>query len=218
MVNFFKSIKYNILGSAVLCILMGVLLVVYPGTSLTVVCRGVGVIILLTGAGFGVGYLAGRKGTFLAKLELTIGSILMIVGGFIALFPKMILSIVPLVFGILFFYHGIANVKQAWELKGYRDKNWWLPVMVALSTVIIGLVIVKNPFDTLELLMRVIGACLIFDGLSNTMLVGHFAKSIRNYQRLTAEEEEENQEHIEGEVQDVIEGEYKEVESEDNWE
>lgn len=210
MKNLFQSIKFNVLGSAILCVILGILLVVYPETSLTVVCRAVGGIILLTGAGFGFAYAKRTKRTFLAKLELTVGSILAIVGGFILLFPKVILSIVPLVFGLLMFYHGIANVKQSWELRQYKDKGWWIPVAVAASTVGLGILIMKNPFDTLGLLMRVIGACLIFDGLCNTMLVGHFVKSIRHYQKLTAMEGAEIEQQEEEEPE-PIEGEYKEV-------
>lgn len=183
MKKFFKSIKFNILGSAVASIVLGILLVVYSELSLTLLCKGVGFIILLTGVGFILGYLHGTKGGFFVKLELIVGSVLGIVGGFIILFPKEILSIAPMVFGLFMIYHGITNVKQAWELQDYGDKEWWFPVLVSAITIFPGILIMKNPFDTFELLMQVIGACLIFDGLANIMLVGRFIKFIRSHQK-----------------------------------
>ena len=115
--KFLKSIKYNLLSSAVLCILLGIVLLVYPDTSLTIVCRTVGVIVLITGLGFVGSYLRVGKTKWFGKVELVFGSIFAILGGFIVLYPLGIISIVPLVFGILLVYHGIANMKQAFELR-----------------------------------------------------------------------------------------------------
>ena len=209
--NFLKSIKVNILSSAVLCILLGVVLVAYPNTSLTLVCRAVGVIVLVTGLSFVLSYLRVGKTRWYGKIELVFGSIFAILGGFILLYPLGILSIVPLVFGILLIYHGIANVRQAFELHHYKDKGWWLPVLIAATTIVLGVVIMKNPFGTMDLLMRIIGACLIYDGLMNTMLVGRFVKSIRNFRKLEEAEAAENVEDALTDEQEVIEGEYKEL-------
>lgn len=68
MLDFLKSIKVNILGSAALCIILGIVLVVYPNTSLTLVCRAVGVIVLFTGLGLVFGYLKGGKEHWYGKI------------------------------------------------------------------------------------------------------------------------------------------------------
>lgn len=209
--NFLKSIKVNILSSAVLCILLGIVLVAYPSTSLTLVCRAVGAIVLVTGLSFVFSYLRVGKTRWYGKIELVFGSIFAILGGFILLYPLGILSIVPLVFGVLLIYHGIANVRQAFELHLYKDKGWWLPVLIAATTMILGVVIMKNPFGTMDILMRIIGACLIYDGLMNTMLVGRFVKTIRNFRKLEEAEAAKNVEEALPDEQEVIEGEYKEL-------
>lgn len=209
--NFWKSIKVNILSSAILCIILGIVLVAYPNTSLTLVCRAVGVIVLVTGLSFVLSYLRVGKKFWYGKIELVFGSIFAILGGFIVLYPLGILSIVPLVFGILLIYHGIANVRQAFELHQYKDKSWWLPVLIAATTIVLGIVIMRNPFGTIETLMRIIGACLIYDGLMNTMLVGRFVKSIRNFRKLEEAAEAENVEDALPDDTEIIEGEYKEL-------
>ena len=81
----------------------------------------------------------------------------------------------------------------------------------AATTILFGIVIMKNPFGTIEMLMRMIGACLIYDGLMNTMLVGRFVKSIRNFQKLEAAEAAMNSEDVIEDEMEVIEGEYKEL-------
>ena len=209
--NFLKSIKFNLLSSAILCVLLGIVLMVYPNASLTLVCRVVGVIVLITGLGFVGSYLRAGKTRWFGKIELAFGSIFAILGGFIVLYPIGIISIIPFVFGILLVYHGIANMKQAFELHQYKDKGWWFPVLIAASTIGLGVVIMKNPFGTIELLMRLIGVCLLYDGLMNTMLVGRFVKSIRNFRKLEEDEAAVNAEEALTDEAEVVEGEYKEL-------
>lgn len=209
--KFLKSIKYNLLSSAVLCILLGIVLLIYPDTSLTIVCRAVGVIVLITGIGFVGSYLRVGKTRWFGKVELVFGSIFAILGGFIVLYPLGIISIVPLVFGILLVYHGIANMKQAFELRQYKDNGWWLPVLIAASTIALGVVIMRNPFGTIETLMRIIGVCILYDGLMNTMLVGRFVKSIRNFRKIEEAEAAKQAEEALVDEAEIIEGEYKEL-------
>ena len=211
MLNVLKSIKVNILGSATLCIILGIILVVYPNTSMTIVCRAVGVIVLITGLGMVFSYLRSETKGFFAKLGLVFGSILAIVGGFLVLRPLGIISIIPIIFGILFIYHGLANMRQAMELRQYKDKGWWLPVLIAATTILLGLFIINNPFTTIDVIMRIIGACLIYDGLTNTMLVGRFVKSIRNFRKLEAAEAAMNSEDALTDETEIIEGDYKEL-------
>lgn len=208
--NFIRSIKVNLLSSAILCVILGIVLVAYPDTSMTLVCRTVGVIVLITGLGLVFGYLKSGKEHWYGKIELVFGTILVIVGGFLILRPLGLISIIPIIFGILFIYHGLANMRQAMELRQYKDKGWWLPVLIAATTVLLGIFIINYPIRTMDIIMRVIGACLIYDGLANTVLVGRFVRSIRNFRKLEAEETMREKDVIVDEAE-VIEGEYKEL-------
>lgn len=210
MINFIRSIKVNLLSSAILCVILGIVLVAYPDTSMTLVCRTVGVIVLITGLGLVFGYLKSGKEHWYGKIELVFGTILAIVGGFLILRPLGLISIIPIIFGILFIYHGLANMRQAMELRQYKDKGWWLPVLIAATTVLLGIFIINYPIRTMDIIMRVIGACLIYDGLANTVLVGRFVRSIRNFRKLEAEETMREKDVIVDEAE-VIEGEYKEL-------
>ena len=60
-------------------------------------------------------------------------------------------------------------------------------------------------------MLRIIGACLIYDGLMNTMLVGRFVKSIRNFRKLEMAEAAENAADALTDEAEVIEGEFKEL-------
>ena len=205
MLDFLKSIKTNILGSAVLCIILGIVLMVYPDTSLTLVCQVVGVIVLVTGIGFLISHIRGGLLSWFYKLDLILGLLFLILGIYILLNPWGLLSIIPIVFGVLLIYHGISDLGQAMELRKYEADRWWISIIIASITIVLGVVIMSNPFGTIDMLMRITGACLIYDGLSNLLLVGKFSKSIRRFQKY--EEEAEDMFDEDG----AIEGEYKEL-------
>lgn len=205
MKNLFKSIRGSILLTAIASVILGFVVLIYPDTSMTIVCRIVGGIVLLTGVGFVVGCLQNEKKTVLSKIGIFLGVLFLIVGGFILLFPKKIVDIVPVVFGALLIYHGIVNFKQAWELRLYEDQSWWIPALIAASIVLLGILAIKNPFDSLNVLMKVVSVCLIYDGLSSVVLVGRYARTIKKHPRLP---EEGN--HKVGELE-VLEGDYKEL-------
>lgn len=204
MSDFLKSIKTNILGSAVLCIILGVVLVIYPNTSLAIVCRAVGVIVLITGLGFLVSHVRGGIVSWFYKLDLILGAIFVILGGYILLNPLGLLSIIPIVFGVLLIYHGISDLGQALELRKYEANRWWISIIIAIITIALGILVMRNPFDTIEMLMKIIGVCLVYDGLSDLLLVGKFSRSVRKFKKY----EDELEFDSEGET---IEGEYREL-------
>ena len=51
----------------------------------------------------------------------------------------------------------------------------------------------------------------IYDGLANTMLVGRFVKSIRNFRKLEETEAARNVADVIVDESEIIEGEYKEL-------
>lgn len=207
MSEFFKSIKTNILGSAVLCVGLGVILMIYPDTSLSLVCQTVGIIVLVTGVGFLISHIRGGLISWFYRLDLILGLLFLILGGYIFLNPWGLLSMIPIVFGVLLIYHGISDLGQAMELRKYGADRWRISIIFAVISIILGVVIMKNPFGTIDMLMRIIGGCLIYDGLSNLFLVGKFSRSVRRFRQFEDKAETEIFQD-----QDVIEGDYKELE------
>ena len=49
MINYFKNLKANYTVSAVICMVVGLVLIIWPGTSTQVVCMVLGGVLLLYG-------------------------------------------------------------------------------------------------------------------------------------------------------------------------
>ena len=174
-----KKLKTNIVISAMLCILLGIVLVVWPDLSMQVVCTAVGAILLIGGGVRLAVYFSVKDGSVYAQMNLIMGIILAVVGVWILLQPDKVLAIIPIIVGIVIVLHGINNLQQALTL--YKDKydKWWVALILGLLTVGFGVLLICRPFEALETAVMMIGICLIYDGISDIWIVSRIYRTAK---------------------------------------
>ena len=189
-----KKLKTNIVISALLCILLGIVLVVWPGLSMQVVCTAVGAVLLIGGCVRLAVYFMTRDGSVYAQINLIMGIILAVVGIWILLQPDKVLAIIPIIVGIVIILHGVNNLRQAVTLCRDRYDKWWVVLILGLLTVGFGVLLVLKPFEALDTVVIMIGISLIFDGISDIWIVSRIhrvAKMLKQEaEALTVETEE----------------------------
>ena len=121
--NYIKSLKVNYSLSAVICVILGIVLLVWPGQSTQVVCMVLGIVL----GGFGliqiILYLATKEKTMVSHSMMMLGVVLAVIGGWIVLKPETIIKAVPMIVGILIVIHGFHNAVQAIDLKKMQYDN-----------------------------------------------------------------------------------------------
>ncbi len=156
--NYIKSLKVNYSLSAVICVILGIVLLVWPGQSTQVVCMVLGIVL----GGFGliqiILYLATKEKTMVSHSMMMLGVVLAVIGGWIVLKPETIIKAVPMIVGILIVIHGFHNAVQAIDLKKMQYDNWWVALLLSLLTVALGVVLICNPFTIVDTVVRIIGA------------------------------------------------------------
>lgn len=172
-----KNIKANYTLSAIVCVIIGLVLVIWPGTSTQVVCKVLGGVLLVYGALQIILYLCAREKTFYHQGMLVLGIIFAVIGAWILLKPEMIIAAVPVIMGIIIIAHGLHNTVQAIKLKSMSYEKWWLALLLGILTVILGGVLVYNPFTVVDTVVRIIGAFLVYDGLSDMWIISRLFKS-----------------------------------------
>ena len=189
-----KKLKTNIVISALLCILLGVLLVVWPGLSMQIVCTAVGAVLLIGGGVRLAVYFMTRDGSVYAQINLIVGIILAVVGIWILLQPDKVLAIIPIIVGIVIILHGANNLRQAVTLCQDKYDKWWVALILGLLTVGFGVLLILRPFEALDTVVMMIGISLIYDGISDIWIVSRIyrmAKMLKQEaEALTVEAEE----------------------------
>jgi uncharacterized membrane protein HdeD (DUF308 family) len=182
--NYIKSLKVNYSLSAVICVILGIVLLVWPGQSTQVVCMVLGIVL----GGFGliqiILYLATKEKTMVSHSMMMLGVVLAVIGGWIVLKPETIIKAVPMIVGILIVIHGFHNAVQAIDLKKMQYDNWWVALLLSLLTVALGVVLICNPFTIVDTVVRIIGAFLVYDGLSDMWILSRVFKTKKNREKI----------------------------------
>lgn len=198
MANFLKNLKANYTLSAVICVIIGAVLIIWPGTSTKVVCMMLGGMMLIYGIIQIILYFVARERTIYLQGMLLLGIVLGVVGAWILLKPESIIAIVPVIMGIIIVVHGLHNATQSIDLKKMGYEKWWVAFLFSILTIVLGGVLVYNPFSVVNTVVRVIGAFLIYDGLSDMWILSRVFKTKKNAQKIIdaeaviIEEEEED--------------------------
>ena len=186
--NLLKKIKANVVISACMCILLGIVLVVWPELSMHIVCMAVGAVLLVGGVVRLAVYLANLKETNVyAQMNLILGIVLAVVGVWIMLQPDKVLAIIPLIVGIVIVLHGINDLSQAVTLCKNKYDLWWLALLFGVVTLGFGAFLIYRPIAALDTAVMMIGIFLIYDGLSDIWIVSRIYRSARQlHQELEA--------------------------------
>lgn len=182
--NYIKSLKVNDSLSALICVILGIVLLVWPGQSTQVVCMILGIVL----GGFGIIqiilYLATKEKTMVSHSMMMLGIVLAVIGGWIVLKPETIIKAIPMIVGILIVIHGLHNAVQAIDLKKMQYDNWWVALLLSLLTIALGVVLICNPFTVVDTVVRLIGAFLIYDGLSDMWILSRVFKTKKNKEKI----------------------------------
>lgn len=150
-----------------LYILLGLGLLAFPGTSGTLfvwmLAAGTTVYALAHLARYWQGRRAGRSlpgDLFLTVLPLAFSV-------FALLWPSVILSFLPLVLGSLLLIDGVGKLPLALAALRQRGDSRVPLTLACLIPLVLGVLILVNPFHTARLVIMVFGAALVLDGVSD---------------------------------------------------
>lgn len=184
MAEFLKGLKANYTVSAGLCMALGLVLLIWPGTTTRLVCMLLGSVLLAYGGFQTVICLMNKEKTFFSQGMLIFGIVVAVVGLWILLRPEMIIMAVPLIIGVLIIIHGVHNVIQAVDLQREAYDKWWIALLFGVLTVIFGGLLVYNPFEAAEAAIRIIGISLIYDGASDMWILSRVFKVKRHKEKV----------------------------------
>ena len=184
MIEYLKNLKANYTVSAVICVIIGLVLIIWPGTSTQVVCMVFGGMLLAYGIIQIALYLFAREHTLYLQGILLLGIVFGVLGAWILIKPEIIIATVPIVIGLIVIVHGVHNTLQAIDLKKLGYSKWWVALLFGILTVALGMILVYNPFSVVNTVVRVIGAFLIYDGMSDMWIISRISKTKKEKQRI----------------------------------
>lgn len=172
-----KNVKVGILLTAIMCIGLGVVLILYPQISTIVICYAFGGILVICALFHVVLYFKYKQENTFVNFNLIVAVITGVIGLWIVLKPEMVVMIIPIIFGIVLVIHGIIDFKQAFELKEKYFIHWWFALILAFLNVGFAVILFWNPFSTITTLVVMIGVSFVYDGISDIWIISRISKA-----------------------------------------
>lgn len=182
-----KNLKWNMILLSALYVVLGLVLLFWPEMVLGAICILIGGLVAGTGVFQLVRFFVARERLFFAPLTLITGLISLGLGLFLLLRSDVILTALPLVFGLFVVFDSVVRLQNAWELRRVGISSWKGIFGMGMISVVLGLVVLFNPFATVQALVMGIGVILIVEGFMNLLSMGYTAFVIGKCQEATTE-------------------------------
>lgn len=183
MRDFFRNMKLSFVLAAVLYIILGLVLFIWPGISATVICYAFGGVLLAYGVVTVVSFFLrdSRQGSFV--FELFLGIVAAALGLLFLIRPVIVASVLPVILGLFIVVDGLINLKRAMELRRMEYGRWNIPLILSVVSVLLGLLILFRPFLAAEALVMVVGAVLIYEGVSDLWTIFRVSQWTKEYRK-----------------------------------
>lgn len=161
-----KMMIYNILIAAI-TVIIGLVLFFLPNTSNKIVGVIIGIIFLLSGLNSIYKYFH-RDGAKLYSLNIFFGILYTILGVVIILYPFTVVEFVTICLGLYIVINSASKINYALWLKKGNEDSWLITLATGILLLVIGLLVIFNPFATLTL-TKLAGVFLIITGILDFM-------------------------------------------------
>lgn len=159
-----KEIKGILLS--ILLIGLAIFLMLKPMEIISTLIKIIGIFILICGVFDFANYLIKKEnklvdyGLIKGVMELTIGIMFIFK-------HELLIDLFPSLLGIIIVFINIFKLQMSLNLKDLNDKNYLTGIIISSLSIILGIIILINPFETVEIVVIVSGAVLLLSELSN---------------------------------------------------
>ena len=176
------AVKTGYIVVSVLFCVLGAVLLVMSERCVPWIGRALGIGMVVCGAIKLGGYFSKDLFRLAFQYDLAFGSLLIAVGIIALCHPGEAMSFLCVMFGIPVLADGLFKIQIAMDSRQFGIRNWWLVLVLAALTCVVGVVLVFRPMTGVRALTALMGLSLLCDGVLN-LSVALCTVKIVDYQR-----------------------------------
>ncbi len=183
MGKFFKSTLISSIGLAIL----GVLLFFQSEITIVSISYVIGAILVAIGVLAILKFVNNMKKEVRDDMNLIYGIVTIILGIIVICNPKAIGSIIPLVIGIVIVLSSATKLQYGLELKKNKNDLWKSTVIISIITMIVGVVLIFNPFKGAEFIAKIMGVLIFLYAILDIVTTALIHKTIKTLHQAIAD-------------------------------
>lgn len=180
MIHVWRDVRKNYSVSSLITLILGIVLIAWPDLSGALMCYMLGGALILMGGIQLLIYLRGNRAEFSGRFKMMMGIILALLGIWICAKPEIVLGLIPAVLGIVLLMHAVQDLSYTIQIKNSGVERWWVALIATLITFALAVFLIMHPFLAFEMAMMYIGIGLVYNGISDLVLVIFAGYSKRN--------------------------------------
>lgn len=173
--KFGRYTRNNILMS-ILMVILGLLLFFWPGKTLELAAKLLGIALLVGAAVSAWSWFKDRSKPGASYGTLALAILCLVVGLIILIAPRGVVSLLPKLIGVAIIVNGVLNLAQALELKNAGNDSWVSSLVMAVLTILLGLFLLFFAFSLMKTAIMIIGGILVYNGASNLWIESRYRK------------------------------------------
>ncbi len=181
MKRLLKQVKWETLLSSSLYIVLGVVALVIPDTMVKTMGYLIGILLIVAGAVSMICYLLREASQNYYRNDFGYGLVGIAVGILFLYKVEWIISLVPVILGILVVASGCRKLQDVIDMKRLGYGNWVAVLILAAVNVVLGVALIANSLDAALLFLQLVGAGLIFSGVTDIATCFYLAKKAKGY-------------------------------------
>lgn len=180
--QFLKKIRINALVTAALYVVLGLLFVLLPGLTMQTICYIMAAALALGGVVYIIDYFKAWDIEYKPN-GLATGILALLGALFLFLKTEVVIAAIPVLLGFAVIVSGVLKVQNTVVLYRQKDKGWIFVLVLAVLCLIVGIVLIENPFTVARTLVVIIGAGLLYSGVSDLVIVFVMTKKVRDIKK-----------------------------------
>ena len=180
MMDTLKRYRNWAIGLSAGMALLGLVLILWPEISALTVCRLLGVLCLALGVCQIARYCRLGAAGVLFRFDLGGGTLGVLAGLLLLPHPAGALLILPVIGGFYILVEGVFSLQAAVEPRRFGLPRWGLTLGLGCLDLLLGFLLILNPFEGAAALMIYLGVSLLVTGVSGVYTVTSAARAFQS--------------------------------------
>ena len=180
-----KTVKTVYSAVAVLECILGLVMLCYPGFSLSALGIILGIGLVLFGVVELIAYFSGSAPLILSRNVLAGGIFFIILGVLVLTNPLGLMNFICIVIGVGILADSLFKLQSVLDVRQFMSRgSWWLVVAALLLSVLAGILLVFWPGESGRALIVLLGIGLLLNGAFNifdVVYVTRYVKEFKDY-------------------------------------
>lgn len=166
-----RAAKYGYIILSILICILGIVLICVPEFSVSALCWSGGILLILFGCIKIIGYLSKDLYRLAFQFDLAFGILLITLGLILIFRTNTMIHVIGVLLGLFILMDSLLKIQTAIDAKRFGLPKWWLILITALVTGVLGFLLLFRPYESSVTIMLLLGVAFLGEGILNLITV-----------------------------------------------